>query len=77
MNPVPPLMPVRKARLKLPADTAAGCRVRAAADLLASTSIATRNGQRLLEASAASWAARAELLQHGEDDFEARRKLRF
>ena len=77
MNPVRPLLPARKTRLKLPADTAAGCRDRAAADLLASTAMATRNGQQRLEASAASWTARAELLQQDEDDFEARRKLGF
>jgi hypothetical protein len=77
MNSVRPRLPARKIRSRLPADTAAGCRDRAAADLLASAAMATRNGQQRLEASAASWTARAELLQHDEDDFEARRKLRF
>jgi hypothetical protein len=75
MNAFQPPQPARKPRSKLPGDTAAGCRDRAAADLLAATAMGTRNGQQRLEASAASWTARAELLQRDEDDFEARRKL--
>lgn len=74
MNPAQPPLPARKPRSsKLPADTAVGCRERAAADLLASAAMSTRNGRQRLETSAASWTARAELLQRDEDDFEARR----
>lgn len=68
--------PARKPRSsKLPADTAIGCRDRAAADLLASAAMPKGNGRLRMEASAASWAARAELLQRDEDDFEAQRKF--
>jgi len=70
-----PPLPARKPRSsRLPADTAIGCRHRAAADLLASAAMTTRNGRLRMEASAASWAARAELLQRDEDEFEAQKK---
>jgi hypothetical protein len=71
----PPLPPRRRQSFRLPADTASGCRDRAAADLLASAAMVAGNGRQRMEASAASWAARAELLQHDEDEFEAQ-KLR-
>jgi hypothetical protein len=75
MTPAGPPQPTRKPRsAKLPADTAIGCRNRAAADLLASVAMSTRNGRQRLETSAASWIARAEFLQSEEDEFEARRK---
>jgi hypothetical protein len=78
MNLAQPPLPARKPRsFKLPADTAAGCRDRAAADLIASAAMAPGNGRQRMEASSASWAARAELLQRDEDEFEARRKLSF
>lgn len=54
-------------------DTAAGCRDRAAADLLEAATLATVNERRRMESSAASWTARAELLSRLEDSFEARR----
>jgi hypothetical protein len=58
---------------KAPQDTAAGCRLRAQADLLASVSMLTANERIRLETSAASWGARAALLQD-RDDFVAARK---
>ena len=74
MNAIEPGLPARQRRsFKLPADTAAGCRDRAAADLLASVAMSTVNARQRLETSAASWAARADLLQRDEDEFEARR----
>jgi hypothetical protein len=60
---------------KRPADTAAGCRDRASADLIAAAAMMTRNGQLRMEASSACWAARAELLQQMDDNFNARMKL--
>ena len=54
-------------------DTAAGCRIRADADLLAAVATSTDNQRRRLETSAASWAARAVLLQAMDDDLEARK----
>lgn len=64
-------LPARRRSFKLPADTAAGCRGRAAADLLASLAMSTLNARRRLETSAASWTARADLLQRDEEQFEA------
>ena len=77
INPLQPPLPARKPRSsKLPGDTAIGCRNRAAADLLAAAAMPIGNGRLRMEASAASWTARAELLQRDEDDFEAQRKRR-
>ena len=71
-----PVRTVRKPRsLKKPSDTVAGCRDRAAADLLAAATMTTRNGQLRMEASSASWTERANLIQTMDDSFEARRKL--
>ena len=53
------------------------CRGRAAADLLASVAMPMGNARLRMEASAASWTARADLLQRDEDDFEAQRKSGF
>jgi hypothetical protein len=58
---------------KAPRDTAAGCRIRAAADLLASVSMLTANERIRLETSAASWGARAALLQGIDERAEARK----
>ena len=67
LNPSPgPLLKQRQ-------DTAEGCRDRATADLLQAVTIVTANGRQMLERSAASWNARAELLQLGEIDLESRR----
>ncbi|MCF2513976.1 hypothetical protein LVY65_02685 [Sphingomonas sp. G124] len=67
---------VRRPRsLKLPADTVTGCMDRAAADLLAAAAMTTKNGRLRMEASSASWAERANLIQQMDDSFEARRKL--
>jgi hypothetical protein len=76
-NPSQQPLPARSRRSsKLPADTAIGCRDRAAADLLASAAMPNGNARLRMEASAASWAARAELLQNDEEEFEAYRRLR-
>ena len=62
-----------KARTKKAAqDTAAGCRIRADADLLASVAMLTANQRARLERSAAMWTARADLLQSLEQRFAAR-----
>lgn len=58
---------------KSPRDTAAGCRIRAEADLLASVTMLTANERIRLEVSAASWGARAELLQSIDDRTAARK----
>ena len=54
-------------------DTADGCRERAAADLLRSVSMLIANERRRMESSAASWTARAELLERLEAGMESRR----
>ena len=54
-------------------DTAGGCRERAADDLLKSVSMLIVNERRRMELSAASWTARAELLDRIEAGFHARR----
>jgi hypothetical protein len=54
-------------------ETAEGCRDRAEADLLESVTMSTANGRRVLESSAASWTARAEMLQRIETGIEKRR----
>ena len=62
-----------KARTKkAPQDTAAGCRIRADADLLATVATLTANQRVRLERSAATWTARADLLQSLEERFAAR-----
>lgn len=53
-------------------DTAAGCRERAAADLLESATLATVKGRQRMESSAASWTERAELLDRLEASLAAR-----
>ena len=76
INLLQPPLPIRKPRSsKLPADTAIGCRNRAAADLVASRAMPTGKGRLRMEVSAASWATRAKLLQRDEDAFEAQRKF--
>ena len=54
-------------------DTADGCRERAAADLLTSVSMIIANERRRMESSAASWTARADLLDRIEAGYEARK----
>lgn len=69
--------PVRKPRSsKQLADTVIGCRSRASADLVAAAAMTTKNGQLRMEASSASWTARADLLQRMEDDFSKRLALK-
>ena len=66
-------VPQRKTgRTKAPQDTAVGCRSRAEVDLLASVTMAIANERIRLETSAASWTARANLLQRLEDGSAAR-----
>jgi hypothetical protein len=57
---------------KAPHDTAAGCRVRARADLLNSSSADTEHGRQRLAHSAATWAKRGDLLERIEASFRAR-----
>jgi hypothetical protein len=67
LNPSPgPLLKERR-------DTADGCRDRATADLLEAVTMATAHGRQMLEKSAASWNARAKLLQRMEADAETGR----
>ena len=57
---------------KKPEDTSAGCRGRAADSLVAAAAMDTLNGRVRMEASAATWTARADLLQRLELRVEAR-----
>jgi len=59
--------------IKAPQDTAAGCRLRADADLLTATTVMTANQRIRLEKSAASWNARATMLQSNDEDAAARK----
>ena len=68
--PAPRARPLHRG-LKAPRDTAAGCRSRAEADLLASASVLLANQRLRLENSAEHWIARAELLQDVEEAFVA------
>ena len=66
LNPSPgPLLKQRR-------DTAEGCRERATADLLQVVTMATAHSRQMLERSAASWSARAELLERIELGIVAR-----
>jgi hypothetical protein len=71
MTAIPARPPART--IKAPHDTPAGCRVRAEADLLASTAMMTPNQRIRLEKSAASWNARAAMLQSIDEDAAARK----
>ena len=53
--------------IKAPRDTIAGCRTRAEADLLASVAMVVANERLRMERSAASWTARAELLERNHE----------
>jgi len=64
MIAIPPRPTART--IKAPQDTAAGCRLRADADLLASTAMMTANQRIRLEKSSASWTARAAMLQRND-----------
>lgn len=55
-----------------PRDNAEACRGRAAANLLESVSMLNANQRIRLETSAASWTARADMLQRVEDGVERR-----
>ena len=71
-----PAAPVRLPRLpmgtKQAQDTVAGCRLRAEADLTRSSAMDTAHGREKLEHSAATWSARADLLQRIETGARAR-----
>lgn len=56
-------------------DTSTGCRDRAAASLVAAAAMDTLNGKARLEASAATWTARADLLLRLERGMELRESL--
>jgi soluble lytic murein transglycosylase-like protein len=66
--PAPRARPLHRG-LKAPRDTAAGCRSRAEADLLASASVLLANQRLRLENSAAHWIARADHLHDVEESF--------
>lgn len=66
--------PRTRRSFRLPADTAIGCRDRAAADLLASLAMSAGYERLRMETSATSWTARADLLQREEDEFEELRR---
>jgi hypothetical protein len=62
------LLPFLSTRSKRkPEDTPAGCRARAAADTIAAADLAPGGMRQRLEHSAASWIARAELLERTEE----------
>jgi hypothetical protein len=71
MIEIPPRPTART--IKAPQDTVAGCCLRAEADLLASTAVMTANQRIRLEKSAASWNARAAMLQSADEDAAARK----
>ncbi len=71
MTALPARPPARGS--KKPHETIAGCRIRAEADLLASVVMSTANERIRLETSAASWNARADMLQRLDDNHEARK----
>lgn len=56
------LLPLTRQHSKQPQDTAAGCRIRAEADLEQAGRMDTAHGRERFEHSAASWTARGELL---------------
>lgn len=58
-------------RRKQPQDTAAGCRIRAEADLLLASAADTDNGRRRFAHSAVSWTTRGDLLQRLEASHNA------
>ena len=64
-GPIPP-------KAGTPRDSAEACRDRAAADLVESGTMMTANQRVRLETSAASWTARAQMLQRVEDSVERR-----
>jgi hypothetical protein len=80
MSPTLPIILAHRApaAAKVPRDqrdSAAGCRERAAADLLAGAAFASLNEQRRMELSSAVWIKRAELLDRMEASAEARRTV--
>jgi hypothetical protein len=62
-----PAEPKASAKTPKHKDTAGTCRDRATADLLKSVSMITANQRLTFERSAASWQARADLLERLED----------
>ena len=66
----PPTLPQKR-----PQNTAAGCRDRAAADLLEASTLVAANERRRFERSAESWSQRADLLGRVETSFKKRAAL--
>jgi hypothetical protein len=62
LNPFPGVL------LKRRRDTAEGCRERASDSLLHATTLVALSDREAVEDNAASWSARAELLQHEENN---------
>ena len=69
---IDPTRPIARTT-KAPHDTAAGCRSRAESDLLASVAMINVNERMRMERSAASWTARANLLERLNDGMIARK----
>jgi hypothetical protein len=65
-------LPARSRQAPAKRDTAEICRERAAADLLASVATMTAHQRQRMELSAATWTARAAMLQRVEDGTAAR-----
>lgn len=57
---------------KQPSDTAEGCRENARGDTARAATMSNSNAKQKYEHSAASWTARADLLQRLDDSHEAR-----
>ena len=68
----PPQLTRARSFNKMATDTPDGCRTRATADLASAVLMDTENGRRRLEHSAATWYARADLIQRLDDSFAAR-----
>ncbi|PSJ40577.1 hypothetical protein C7I55_09630 [Sphingomonas deserti] len=68
----PPQLSRARSFNKIATDTPDGCRTRATADLASAVLMDTENGRRRLEHSAATWYARADLIQRLDDSFAAR-----
>ena len=68
----PPQLTRARSFNKISTDTPDGCRTRATADLASAVLMDTENGRRRLEHSAATWYARADLIQRLDDSFAAR-----
>ena len=76
LQPQQPILAEPARRLmRRPEDTSSGCRDRAAASVIAAAAMDTVNGRTRLEASAATWTVRADLLERLELRQQARESL--